>query len=136
MSRVETGRRGEASLCKPIDVLEVEELADGGDNASDLLVIFGITGDLAHKMTYRALYRLERKGLLDCPILGVASDDLSVDQLVERMRESLRDVGEKMDDEAFDRLSKRLSYMHGDVTDSQLYESLAERIGSERRPLF
>lgn len=136
MSRVETGHRGEASLCKPIDVLEVEELADGGDNASDLLVIFGITGDLAHKMTYRALYRLERKGLLDCPILGVASDDLSVDQLVERMRESLRDVGEKMDDEAFDRLSKRLSYMHGDVTDSQLYESLAERIGSERRPLF
>ncbi|MGH3553778.1 MAG: hypothetical protein ACRDT5_14540, partial [Mycobacterium sp.] len=30
---------------------------------SDLLVIFGITGDLARKMTFRALYRLERRGV-------------------------------------------------------------------------
>jgi glucose-6-phosphate 1-dehydrogenase len=28
--------------------------------AADVLVIFGITGDLARKMTFRALYRLER----------------------------------------------------------------------------
>ncbi|MGH3598028.1 MAG: glucose-6-phosphate dehydrogenase, partial [Mycobacterium sp.] len=39
---------------------------------SDLLVIFGITGDLARKMTFRALYRLERRGVLGCPVLGVA----------------------------------------------------------------
>ena len=57
-----------------------------GTNASDLLVIFGITGDLARKMTFRALYRLERKGLLECPIVGVASDDISVDELIERAR--------------------------------------------------
>lgn len=45
-------------------------MVDGGGGASDLLVIFGITGDLARKMTFRALYRLERHQLLDCPILG------------------------------------------------------------------
>ncbi|HUH67739.1 MAG TPA: hypothetical protein VLZ05_02010 [Mycobacterium sp.] len=32
---------------------EVRVLADGGDSSSAMLVIFGITGDLAHKMTYR-----------------------------------------------------------------------------------
>lgn len=40
----------------------------------DVLVIFGITGDLARVMTFRSLYRLERRGLLDVPIVGVAVD--------------------------------------------------------------
>ena len=34
---------------------------------ADVLVIFGITGDLAKVMTFRSLYRLERRGLLNCP---------------------------------------------------------------------
>ena len=48
--------------------------ADSSPNNSpaDVLVIFGITGDLAKKMTFRSLYRLERRRLLDCPIVGVA----------------------------------------------------------------
>ena len=46
---------------------------------ADVLVVFGITGDLAKVMTFRSLYRLERRGLLDCPIVGVAVDDWSVD---------------------------------------------------------
>ena len=57
-------------------------MAESGNSASDLLVIFGITGDLARKMTFQALYRLERKGLLQCPIVGVASEDISVEELV------------------------------------------------------
>jgi len=32
-----------------------------------VLVIFGITGDLARVMTYRSLYRLEARGLLETP---------------------------------------------------------------------
>ena len=47
----------------------------------DVLVIFGITGDLAKVMTFRSLYRLERRGLLDCPIVGVAVDQWSADDL-------------------------------------------------------
>jgi glucose-6-phosphate 1-dehydrogenase len=42
---------------------------------ADVFVIFGITGDLAKVMTFRSLYRLEQRGLLDCPIVGVAVDD-------------------------------------------------------------
>ncbi|HEY7075239.1 MAG TPA: glucose-6-phosphate dehydrogenase, partial [Solirubrobacteraceae bacterium] len=56
---------------------------------ADVLVIFGITGDLARVMTYRSLYRLERRGLLDCPIVGVAADDWTVNGVRDRARESI-----------------------------------------------
>ena len=46
-----------------------------GARPADVLVVFGITGDLARVMTFRSLYRLERRGLLACPIVGVAVDD-------------------------------------------------------------
>jgi glucose-6-phosphate 1-dehydrogenase len=107
-------------------------LAEAGDSVSDLLVIFGITGDLAHKMTFQALYRLERRGLLQCPVLGVAGDDIANEDLVSRAGKAIADAGEKIDDKVFDRLADRLSYVHGDVTDPALYDSLAKRIGSKR----
>jgi len=111
-------------------------LADGDNISSDLLVIFGITGDLARKMTFRALYRIERRNLLDCPIIGVASDDISVDQLVERARDAIKSSGEEFDAGVFDRLAGRFSYLHGDVVDGKLYTRLADQIGADRRPLF
>jgi glucose-6-phosphate 1-dehydrogenase len=110
-------------------------LAENGGSSSDLLVIFGITGDLARKMTFRALYRLERRKLLQCPVLGVASDDITVDKLVTRVRKALAETGEEIDDKVFGRLAKRLFYLHGDVADAALYDSLAERIGSNRQCL-
>ena len=67
----------------------------GGAGASDVkqaagvLVMFGITGDLAKVMTFRSLYRLEARGLLECPIVGVASDDWSVERAAQPR--SLRD---------------------------------------------
>jgi glucose-6-phosphate 1-dehydrogenase len=111
-------------------------LADGDSSSSNLLVIFGITGDLARKMTYRALYRLESRGQLKCPIIGVASDDMPLEKLVERARQAIGDSGEKLDDAVFDRFAARLSYLHGDVTDSALYDELAKRIGKDSRPLY
>ena len=56
---------------------------------ADALVIFGITGDLAKKMTLRSLYRLERRGLLTCPVIGVAAHDWTVEHLREHARESI-----------------------------------------------
>ena len=105
-------------------------------DSADLLVIFGITGDLAHKMTFRALYRLERHGLLDCQIIGVASDDLSATQLVDLARKAITDSGEQIEDKVFARVRDRLTYLSGDVTDKALYKRLAKKIGSGRRPLF
>ncbi|WP_144206284.1 glucose-6-phosphate dehydrogenase [Mycobacterium tilburgii] len=111
-------------------------MAEDGGRSSNLMVIFGITGDLARKMTFRELYRLEYRHLLDCRILGVASDDITVDQLVGRARQAIADAGEKIDETVFKRFAGRLSYLHGDVTDGQLYDSLAEMIGSDCRPLY
>ena len=62
--------------------------------AADVLVVFGITGDLARVMTFRSLYRLEARGLLDCPIVGVAVDDWSLERLVQRARDSIVATGE------------------------------------------
>ena len=110
-------------------------VGEGSNNAADLLVIFGITGDLARKMTLRALYRLECRQLLDCPILGVASRQRSDDELVEFVRHAISG-GEKIDEDVFGRFTSRLSYVFGDVTGDSLYARLAERIRAHRRPLF
>ena len=106
------------------------------DEPADVLVIFGITGDLARRMTFRALYRLERRGLLDCPIIGVASDDITTEQLVKHAREAIVDSGQDVDDAVFDRLARRMSYLSGDVSDAALYRSLATEIGDRQRPVY
>ena len=58
-------------------------------NAADVLAIFGISGDLAKKMTFRALYHLEERGKLDCPIVGVAIDEWDDEQLREHARDAI-----------------------------------------------
>ncbi len=95
---------------------------------ADALVIFGITGDLARVMTYRSLYRLEERGLLDCRIVGVAFDDWTLEQLVAHARESIAATGEPLDDDVFSRLASRLSYVHGDFTDAATYARVADAL--------
>jgi glucose-6-phosphate 1-dehydrogenase len=108
---------------------------DGGTPA-DVLVIFGITGDLARVMTFRSLYRLEARGLLDCPIVGVAFDDWTLEQLVERARDSIVAAGEELDDGVFERFSKRLSYVSGDFSDASTYQRVAKAIEGATVPVF
>ena len=104
-------------------------------DAADLLVIFGITGDLAKVMTFRSLYRLEERGLLDCPILGVAVNDWSVPQLREHARQSIEAAGETVDKEVFDRFAHRLSYVSGDFADPGTYRKVAAAAGDARTPM-
>ena len=103
---------------------------------ADRLVVFGITGDLAKVMTFRSLYRLEQRGLLDCPIVGVAVDDWSVDRLVERARESIVGTGEQLDEDVFRRFAARLSYVPGDFGDPATYERVADAIDGASAPVF
>jgi glucose-6-phosphate 1-dehydrogenase len=103
---------------------------------ADVLVVFGITGDLARVMTFRSLYRLERRGLLSCPIVGVAGDDWTLDQLVERARTSILGTGETLDQPVFDRLASRLSYVRGDFTDPDTYANVAKAIAGATTPAF
>jgi len=101
----------------------------------DVFVIFGITGDLAKVMTFRSLYRLEERKLLDCPIVGVAVDDWTVDQLIDRARTSIIGTGEDLDEEVFGRLASRLSYVAGDFGDAATYDRVKAAIGGSR-PVF
>ena len=103
---------------------------------ADAFVAFGITGDLAKVMTFRSLYRLERRGLLDCPIVGVAVDDWTLPHLRSHMRQAIVASGEKLEKKVFDRLAARLSYVSGDFADPATYERLRETLGGVKRPVF
>ena len=103
---------------------------------ADALVVFGITGDLAKVMTFRSLYRLEQRGLLDCPIIGVAVNDWTVDQLRVHARESIEGTGETLDPKVFDRFAQRLSYISGDFTDAATYERVADALDGKATPVF
>jgi glucose-6-phosphate 1-dehydrogenase len=107
-----------------------------GPQKGDVLVIFGITGDLAKVMTFRSLYRLEKRGVLDCPIVGVAVDDWTLDQLVERARSSIVGTGEELDQAVFDRLTARFSYVQGDFAAATTYDGVAKAIKGKTCPVF
>jgi glucose-6-phosphate 1-dehydrogenase len=110
--------------------------ADQAGQPADVFVAFGITGDLAKVMTFMSLYRLERRGLIDCPIVGVAVDDWTVDDLKERARTSIEGAGERLEPKVFDRFADRLSYVSGDFSDSSTYERVAEAIDGAQFPVF
>jgi glucose-6-phosphate 1-dehydrogenase len=103
---------------------------------ADVLVVFGITGDLAKVMTFQSLYRLERRGLLDCPIVGVAVDEWTVDDLRNHARIAITATGEPIDDTVFERFANRLSYVSGDFGDDATYARVAAAIGAAQSPVF
>ena len=103
---------------------------------ADVFVAFGITGDLAKVMTLRSLYRLERRGLLSCPIVGVAAQEWSDDDLRQRAREAIVDGGDELDEEVFKRFADRLSYMGGDFDDPETYANLKKKLGDAKSPVF
>ncbi len=103
---------------------------------SDVLVIFGITGDLAKVMTFGSLYRLEKRGLLQCPVVGVAVSDWSMDDLRENARRDIAGTGVAVSDDVFERLMARFSYVQGDFLTDDTYQRLAEEIGYAEDPAF
>ena len=111
-----------------------------GSAHSDALVIFGITGDLAHKMTLPSLYHLEKRGLLSVPVIGVAANDMGDEDLWRMTRESVHAVleksGEQVDDTVLARLTSRMTYLGGDFTDAGLYTRLSARMKGTKAPLF
>jgi glucose-6-phosphate 1-dehydrogenase len=103
---------------------------------ADALVVFGITGDLARRMTLRALYRLERRGRLDCPIIGVAADNWSHQRLVEHADEAITAAGEHVDPLILARLADRLVYVSGDFGDPPTFAAVKAALGDAQRPVY
>jgi len=103
---------------------------------ADAFVAFGITGDLAKLKTLPALYRLERRGQLEAPVVGVAIDDWSAERLREHARDCIVAAGEHLDQDVFERFAARLSYVSGDFGDEATFDRLGELLGGARTPVF
>jgi glucose-6-phosphate 1-dehydrogenase len=103
--------------------------------SADNLVIFGISGDLARKMTFESLYRMERRGEIACRIIGVTRR-LTEEDLRRRAREAIEAAVDDVDPEVLGRLTERLSHVAGDYTDDDTYKRLAEELGDARDPVF
>jgi glucose-6-phosphate 1-dehydrogenase len=87
-------------------------------------------------MTFHSLYRLEARGLIKCPIIGVASNDWTVDQLRDRARSSIEGCGEQIDEQVFKRFADRLSYVQGDFTDPGTFSRVGQAISGAQTPVF
>jgi glucose-6-phosphate 1-dehydrogenase len=103
---------------------------------SDAFVFFGATGDLAHKKIFPTLYAMVKKGHLDLPVIGVAYNNWTLDQLKSRAEDSINTHGGGIDDKvAFKKLLALLRYVDGDYADDATFAALKEQLGSARRPI-
>jgi glucose-6-phosphate 1-dehydrogenase len=107
---------------------------DGRPAPSDALVLFGVSGDLAHKMIFPALYAMVKRGVLTVPVVGVASTPWSVTQLRQRVTDSIKRSGAVVERRALDRLLAHFRYVAGDYNDAATFAALKRALGKARRP--
>lgn len=105
-----------------------------GPAKSDALVFFGATGDLAYKKIFPALQGMFRKGSHKVPVIGVAKNDWTVDQLVERAHASLVENGGGADERTFALLKQHLRYVDGDYRDPETFRQLRKELGDAKYP--
>ena len=106
----------------------------GDAAASDALVLFGVTGDLAYKKIFPALYAVVKRGSLDVPVIGVASSRWSLAQLLDRITEAVSESGGIDDQNAFEHLLSLFRYVPGDYNNSDTFNALKQMLGDARRP--
>jgi glucose-6-phosphate 1-dehydrogenase len=108
--------------------------APSGTPRSDALVLFGVTGDLAHKMIFPALYAMAKRRVLDVPVLGVASSKWNLAQLRKRATDSIKTSGRIDDRRALQHLLSLLRYIDGDYNDPGTFLALKTALGDAQHP--
>ena len=103
---------------------------------ADALVIFGITGDLARKMTFRALYRLADRGLLRVPVIGVDVADMTTSALRALARQAINEHLDRLNEATFQVLANQMTYVPGHIADPAACERLATALRTARHPLY
>jgi glucose-6-phosphate 1-dehydrogenase len=101
---------------------------------SDALVLFGVTGDLAHKMIFPALYALVKRGALTVPVIGVALPKWSLARLHKRATDSIKQSGGIDNQRAFHKLLSLFKYVSGDYSDPNTFTAIKEALGKARHP--
>jgi glucose-6-phosphate 1-dehydrogenase len=105
-----------------------------GTSQSDALVVYGVTGDLAHKMIFPALYAMVKRGSLNVPVIGVAFPKWSLERLQRRVTDSIKRSGGIDNKRAFQHLLSLLKYVSGDYNDSNTFAAIKTALGKARRP--
>jgi glucose-6-phosphate 1-dehydrogenase len=103
--------------------------------AADALVLFGATGDLCHRKIFPSLYQLTRRGRLTVPVIGVAKAGWNRDQLIERLRDSLRRYVQDADAAVVERLVALVQYVDGDYGALATFQQLRKLLGTAQHPL-
>ena len=103
--------------------------------ASDALVFFGATGDLAFKKIFPALQAMVIRSNLNIPIIGVGRSNWSLEQLVNRARESVTKFYPSATDEDFAKLAKLLRYVDADYKKADTFDQLRKELGDAQRPI-
>jgi len=110
------------------------DTTDGNAPRSDALVLFGVTGNLVHKKIFPALYAMAKRGVLDVPVVGVASSAWSAAQLRQKATDSITEFGKVDDQPALRHLLSRLRYVSGDYTDPDTFTALKKALSDSLRP--
>lgn len=95
--------------------------------AADALILFGVSGDLAHRKLLPALYQMTARGQLNMPVVGVAASDWDDDQLVRHTADAVTQALPHVDPEVLAALTGRLSMVTGDYRARDTFDALAAR---------
>jgi glucose-6-phosphate 1-dehydrogenase len=101
---------------------------------SDALVLFGVTGDLAHKMIFPALYAMAKQGALKVPVIGVAFPKWSLEMLHKRVADSIKRSCGIDNQRALKHLLSLVTYVSGDYKGPGTFAAIKRALGSARRP--
>ena len=101
---------------------------------SDALVLFGVTGDLAHKMVIPALYAMVKHGALKVPVIGVALPKWSLERLHNRVTDSIERSGGIDNQRALHQLLSLFKYVSGDYGDPNTFAAIKKVLDKARRP--
>ena len=91
---------------------------------SDALVVFGVTGDLAHKMIFPALYAMAKRGELTVPVVGVALPKWSMASVHRRITDSIKRAGGIDNKRALRHLLSSVQYVAGDYKDPSTFAAI------------
>lgn len=95
-----------------------------------LLIIFGITGDLAHRKLLPALYHLANDQLLPTPfrIIGVTRRGTTVPEIMAAIQNAVEATGETCQPKALAALKDTISIVTMDITQAGEYTNLKEEL--------
>jgi glucose-6-phosphate 1-dehydrogenase len=96
------------------------------------LVIFGATGDLAHRKLLPAIYNLAHEGALPerFNLIGISRSDMSDDEYRQAARESIQEHSRRPpDDQVLDKLLEQVRYVPGSFDDDSVFDRVSDELG-------